>query len=65
VRDRRETWHEAVPTRAHFPATIGQCPEPRNQTMLMGRKLKMGWSFRPVNEGAMGKSRDFVTSSMG
>jgi hypothetical protein len=31
----------------------------------MGRKLKMGLSFRPINEGAMGKSREFATSSMG
>jgi hypothetical protein len=31
----------------------------------MGRKLKVGWSFRPVNGGAMGKLREFATSSMG
>ncbi len=31
----------------------------------MGRKLKMGWSFRPINEGAMGKWHEFATSSTG
>jgi hypothetical protein len=65
VRKKYETRHKGAPTRAHFPATIAPCPNRLDRTMLMGRKLKMGWSFRPVNEGAMGKLREFATSSMG
>ncbi len=31
----------------------------------MGRKLKVGWSFRPINIAAMERSRGSVTGSLG
>ena len=49
------TWHEAVPTRAHFPANLRPCPKPRHRTMLMGRKPEIWGGFRPINDRLMWK----------
>ena len=76
VRETRELRHIVRTTRAHLVGNLAPCPDraptvPPNlgpwpgPPLSMGRKLKAGWSFRPINNGVMGKSRGSVTGSTG